>query len=72
MKQRHDLNLSPEQLRLTERIHLDFERAGAQFSPEQQEEYANLKAQLASLSTQFQQNVLKDEETYELVLSKRK
>lgn len=69
-EQRNELNLSPEQLRLTERIHLDFERAGARFSPEQQEEYADLKARLASLSTQFQQNVLKDEESYELVLSK--
>jgi peptidyl-dipeptidase Dcp len=67
-QKRHDLNLNSEQLRLVERIHLDFERAGATLSGKDKEEYANIKAELATLTTQFQQNVMKDEETYEMVL----
>jgi len=62
--------LNSEQIRLVERIHLDFERAGASFDETTQKEYADLKAKLASLTTQFQQNVMKDEETYEIVLKK--
>lgn len=68
-QQRHDLNLSSEQIRLIERIYLDFVRAGALFTNDEQEEYASIKAQLASLTTQFTQNVMKDEELYELILT---
>jgi peptidyl-dipeptidase Dcp len=67
---RHELSLTDEQVRLVERIHMDFTRAGAQFDEETQQEYAEIKAKLASLETEFSQNVLKDEETYELVLFK--
>ena len=67
---RHDLSLTPEQIRLVERIHMDFTRSGAQFDQATQQEYAEIKAKLASLQTQFQQNVMKDEETYELVLTR--
>lgn len=64
-------SLTDEQQRLVERIHLDFQREGAaHFSKADQEEYAELSAQLATLCTQFAQNVLKDEETYELRLKK--
>jgi peptidyl-dipeptidase Dcp len=62
--------LSPEQIRLIERFHLDFSRQGANFDEEEKEEYADLKAKLASLQTEFAQNVMKDEETFEIVLSK--
>jgi peptidyl-dipeptidase Dcp len=64
-------SLNSEQLRLVERIHLDFVRAGAKLSPSAQEELGNLKARLASLRTQFQQNVLTDESEYELNLSSK-
>jgi peptidyl-dipeptidase Dcp len=69
-QKRHDLNLTPEQLRLTERIHMDFTRAGAALPKDQQDTLADLSAELASLTTKFTQNVMKDEETYELVLQK--
>jgi peptidyl-dipeptidase Dcp len=62
------LNINKEQLRLVERVHLDFTRAGATLSEKDKEEFADLKAQLATLTTQFQQNVMKDEENYEMVL----
>jgi peptidyl-dipeptidase Dcp len=62
--------LTSEQLRLIERIHLDFTRAGAHFDQPAQQENADIQAQLATLSTQFMQNVLKDEETYEIILKK--
>eukprot|EP00536_Pseudo-nitzschia_multiseries_P017264 jgi/Psemu1/264158/estExt_Genewise1Plus.C_14590002 len=57
-----------EDFRLAERIYLDFTRKGAHFSVENQQENADIEAKLASLITEFSQNVLKDEETYELVL----
>jgi len=65
-----DSSLTPEDRRLTERIHLDFTRSGAHFDAEKQKENADIVAKLASLLTEFSQNVLKDEETYELVLQK--
>ena len=68
-QQRHDLDLTSEQLRLVERVHLDFTRAGATLSEADKKEFADLKADLASLTTQFQQNVMKDEETYEMILT---
>ena len=61
-------SLTPEQVRLVERVYKDFTRAGASLSKESQDQLANLNAELASLMTQFQQNVMKDEELYELVL----
>mmetsp|Transcript_10787 Transcript_10787/g.27299 ORF Transcript_10787/g.27299 Transcript_10787/m.27299 type:complete len:463 (-) Transcript_10787:3798-5186(-) len=65
-----DSSLTPEDRRLTERIHLDFTRSGAHFDAEKQKENADIVAKLASLLTEFSQNVLKDEETYELVLKR--
>jgi peptidyl-dipeptidase Dcp len=49
---------------------MDFCRAGASLSTELQQELADVNARLATLTTQFTQNVMKDEETYELVLTK--
>lgn len=68
---RSELNLTPEQNRLVERLHLDYTRAGAALSEEKQKELTQLNAELATLQTQFQQNVMKDEEEYELVLSEQ-
>jgi peptidyl-dipeptidase Dcp len=67
---RHELGLNSEQIRLVERFHLDFSRQGAAFTQEEKEEYANIKAKLASLQTEFAQNVMKDEESFEIVLKK--
>ena len=53
--------LTPEQLRLLERLHLDFVQAGAKLSPEAQPAYAQIMQDLANLTTRFSQNVLADE-----------
>ena len=58
---RESLNLSPEQLRLIERLHLDFTRAGAKFSSSDQLRYSDITKRLAELTTMFTQNVIADE-----------
>jgi peptidyl-dipeptidase Dcp len=67
-QQRAALGLSAEQLRLLERVHLDFVRAGARLAPAAQQRYAQVMERLAELNTQFAQNVLADENGYQLVL----
>ena len=62
------LGLSAEQIRLVERIHLDFVRAGALLAPEAKQRYAQLMGQLAELTTRFGQNVLADESAFRLDL----
>lgn len=66
--ERQALGLSPEQLRLLERIHLDFVRAGAKLQGEAQARYAQVVERLAELHTLFGQNVLADESSYQLLL----
>ncbi|MBL8309551.1 MAG: M3 family metallopeptidase [Burkholderiales bacterium] len=61
-------SLSAEDRRLAERIHLDFVRQGARIATDQRERYAAIVGELASLSTQFSQNVLKDETDWVLWL----
>ena len=65
---RKELQLNAEQLRLLERLHLDFVRAGALLSAEAQKRYADVTEKLAELTTLFSQNVLADEAEYQLVL----
>ncbi len=65
---RATLGLTPEQLRLLERVHLDFVRAGARLAPEAQRRYAQVMEELAALTTRFAQNVLHDESSFQLVL----
>jgi peptidyl-dipeptidase Dcp len=67
-EQRRALPLSAEQLRLLERVHLDFVRAGARLAPAQQQRYAQVMQSLAQLTTRFAQNVLHDESAWQLPL----
>ncbi len=66
---RGELGLTPEQQRLLERVHLDFVRAGARLAPAAQQRYAQVMEELAALTTQFAQNVLHDESSYQLLLN---
>jgi len=67
--QRDALDLTHEQRRLVERIHLDFARAGALLPVAERAEFAAIASQLAQLSTEFAQNVLHDESAFTLVLA---
>jgi peptidyl-dipeptidase Dcp len=63
-QQRADLDLDPESLKVLERLHLDFVRAGAGLSPQARSHMDEINQRLATLSTQFSQNVLADEDGY--------
>jgi peptidyl-dipeptidase Dcp len=66
--ERASLGLSADQLRLLERVHLDFVRAGARMAPAAQQRYAQVMERLAELNTRFAQNVLADENGFQLLL----
>lgn len=66
---RTELGLDGESLRLVERLHLDFVRTGARLDDASRARLAQIAEQKATLSTQFEQNVLADESAYALVLS---
>jgi len=57
-EQRHDLGLDTEVVRLLERYHTDFVRAGANLDEASKARLKEINAELASLSTAFGQNVL--------------
>lgn len=57
---RASLGLDAQSLRLLERYHLDFVRAGAKLSHDEQTALKAMNAELATLSTQFKQNLLKE------------
>lgn len=67
-ERRHKLKLEPEELRALERHHLTFVRAGARLSAASRARVKEINARLASRVTQFMQNVLKDEQAWQLVL----
>jgi peptidyl-dipeptidase Dcp len=68
-RQREQLGLDGESLRVLERYHLDFVRAGAQLTGERRDRLAAIGQRLAVLGTQFSQNVLGDEEDWTLPLT---
>jgi peptidyl-dipeptidase Dcp len=59
-EERAKLGLDAESLRVLERYHLDFVRAGAKLSSAEQDALKAMNAELATLSTQFKQNLLKE------------
>ena len=67
-EQRSRAGLTPQQQRLVERLHRDFERAGAQLPEPQRTEFAALAGQHAELTTRFGQNLLHDEAAFAMPL----
>ncbi len=65
---RNHAGLAPEQVRLVERMHRDFVRAGARLAPPERARHADIVQRLAELTTRFAQNVLHDESSYALPL----
>jgi peptidyl-dipeptidase Dcp len=68
-RKRGSLGLDSESLRVLERYHLDFVRAGAQLQNQGRDRLAAIGQRLAVLGTQFNQNVLGEEEDWTLALS---
>src|SRR4051812_15566661 len=66
--ERDSLDLSAEQARVLDRYYTIFVRAGAQLAPDAKARLAAITERLATLGTQFAQNVLADEKAYTLVL----
>ena len=67
-QRRQTLKLNDEDRRVLERHHLTFVRAGARLSQASKARVKAINARLATLVTQFMQNVLKDEQSWRLVL----
>jgi peptidyl-dipeptidase Dcp len=66
---RATLDLDAEELRVLERIQLDFVRAGANLGRDDKAELSALTEELAGLGVRFGQNVLADEQEFVLRLS---
>ncbi len=69
-RRRDKLGLTPEQARVLERYHVRFTRAGGALPPEDKTRLAAINERLATLGTQFGQNLLADEKGWELVLDR--
>jgi len=67
-RRRDALGLDAEQARVLERYHTRFVRAGGALEQPSQDRLAAINERLASLGTQFGQNVLADEKAYALIL----
>ncbi|QYN26492.1 M3 family metallopeptidase [Amycolatopsis sp. DSM 110486] len=65
---RESLGLDPESLRLLERRHTDFSRAGAGLPEAEQDKLRKLNEQLSTLQTKFQKNLLRDTNELAVVL----
>ena len=67
-QRRGKLKLDPEQLRVLERTHTAFVRAGGRLDARAKKRMAEINERLAALGTAFAQNVLADEQAFRLVL----
>lgn len=67
-KRRTTLGLTAEQVRVLERYHTRFVRAGAALEQSAQQRLAAINERLASLGTRFGQNVLADEKSFAMLL----
>src|SRR5437016_2075466 len=68
---RDKLGLDPESAYLLERYYKDFVRAGAKLSDPDKEKLKKINAELASLQTQFEQNVLKEKNASSIVVDRK-
>ena len=68
--QKDKLNLSIEDAKLLEETYKAFQTSGATLSAEDKEKYRKLSTELSVLTLQFDQNTLKDENRFEMLLTK--
>jgi peptidyl-dipeptidase Dcp len=67
-EQRDDLQLSAEQRHVLEEVYRDFVRGGAELSPEQKERMREINSRLATLTLQFDDNLLAETNAYQLLI----
>lgn len=67
---RENINLTPEQQRLLDVIFKDFERGGANLSPEDQDKLRKINGELAVLQLKCDENVLAETNNYKLIIDK--
>ncbi|MEQ8314489.1 MAG: M3 family metallopeptidase [Gammaproteobacteria bacterium] len=70
-ERKDELGLDSESRRLLERYYIDFVRAGAALSDEQQERMREINAEIAVLQTEFSQNVLSEVNALAIVVDSR-
>ncbi len=70
-KQKDALKLNPEQLMLLEKTYRGFVRSGANLNDDQKQKYREISAKLSDLSLQFKNNLLKETNSYLLVITKK-
>jgi peptidyl-dipeptidase Dcp len=68
---REKLGLDPESAYLLERYYKDFVRAGAKLSDADKEKLKKINTELATLQTQFEQNVLKEKNASSVVVDRK-
>ena len=68
---RDQLDLNAEQQRLLEETHKEFVRSGANLEPDAQARLREINSELATLSQQFQENVLDETNEFELLVTER-
>src|SRR4029077_20167758 len=70
-EKRDELGLDPDSAYLLERYYKDFVRAGAKLSDADKEKLKKINAELATLQTQFDQDVLKERNASSVVVDKK-
>lgn len=66
---RNEAGLTPEQIRLSEKIYESFENRGVTLSAEKKEVYRKLSTDLSKATLEFGQNALKESNKFEMLLS---
>ena len=67
-EQKDQLNLTPEQNKLLEKYYKNFVRNGANLSQQDKEKLREINKKLSMLTLQFGENVLKEDNNFELVI----
>ncbi len=68
---RNEAGLDDQQIRVVEKYHQDFLRHGAGLPADKQEELSKINEQLSTLSLQFGNHILKENERFKLVIDNR-
>ena len=67
-RHRNEMNLNDQQIRVVEKYHNDFIRSGAGLDDEQKAELSKINEQLSTLSLQYGNNLLKENDSFKLVI----